>query len=421
MEGLRATVGSRRLMFATNGDLIDTTSAAPAVKGEWTATSGRKQNEISYTIDDAKQPPLAAVYRFNKRNQLQVSLVAEGFETTAFTYPGRIEVDSNHNFTYFVIDSEGDDTGAAFVLYGDIAFAEDTVNLTVTLADGSVTSITGASGIQSLETAKNHTAGFDADDLLTFHAKTVNVFAGVDEPVTRPAILDFIGSWDVQDGTLVFLSQIKSTPGSKEVSLAFAGKFKAVTAGFVYFADANGTKAVLNLRGRHVFKGGKGEFTWQTVIGFTESSFDAKVMVKGSTVNASGQGLTIDGTLALKGGKNTALSFDLKLEARYEFQAGFLVFKADISNGIQPSYDLMLAGAFKYSNLNLSFQIDYTNAANAKKLTVTVGVQGNRDSMIKNLSLMLDISESEAKLKLELTLEARIVLKNGVRVKEIAA
>jgi hypothetical protein len=420
MEGVRATVGNRRLMFATNGDLIDTTNAAQPVKGEWTATSGRKKNEITYTIDDAKQPPLAAVYRFNKRNQLQVSLVAGGTETTAFTYPGRIEVDSNHNFTYFVIDSAGHDTGAAFVLYGDIAFAEDTVNLTVTLTDGSETSITGASGIQSLETAKNHTAGFDADDLLTFHAKTVNVFAG-EEPVTKPAILDFVGSWDVQEGTLIFLSQIKSAPGSKEVTLAFAGKFKAVTAGFVYFADANGMKAVLNLRGRHVYKGGKGEFTWQTVIGFTESSFDAKVMVKGSTVNASGQGLTIDGTLALKGGKNAALSFDLKLEARYEFQAGFLVFKADISNGIQPTYDLMLAGAFKYSNLNLAFQIDYTNAANAKKLTVTVGVQGNRDSMIKNVALMLDISESEAKLKLELTLEARIVFKNGVRVKEIAA
>ena len=79
----------------------------------------------------------------------------------------------------------------------------------------------------------------------------------------------------------------------------------------------------------------------------------------------------------------------------------------------------MLAGAFKYSNLNLTFQIQYTNTASAKKLTVAVGVQGSRDSMIRNLSLMLDISESEAKLKLDLTIEARIVLKNGVRVKEL--
>jgi hypothetical protein len=421
MDGVRATVNNKKLVFGTNGDLVDSTGAAEVVKGKWTAASAKKKNEITYTVEGANQPPLAAVYKFNKRNQLQVAVVVGGTETAAFTYPGRIEVDSNHNFTYFVIDADGNDTGVAFVLYGDIEFAEDTVNLTVALADGSETSIAGASGIQSLETAKNHTAGFDADDLLTFHAKTVNVFPGVAEPVTKPALLDFVGSWDVQQGTLVFVSQIKSAPGSRSVSLGFAGKFKAVTAGFVYFADANGTKAVLNLRGRHVYKGGKGDFAWQTVIGFTETSFDAKVTAKASTVNASGQGLTIEGTLGLKGGQNTALSFDLKLEARYEFQAGFLVFKADISNGIQPSYDLMLAGAFKYSNLNLTFEINYSNAANAKKLTVVVGVQGNRDSMIKHVALMLDISESEAKLKLELTLEAKIVLKNGVRVKEVAA
>jgi len=420
MDGVRATINKKKLVFGTNGDVVDVTGAE-TVRGKWTSVSATKTNEIGYTLDGATQAAVRSIYKFNKRNQLSVSVIAGGTESAAFTYPGRIEVDSNHNFTYFVIDSDGNDTGASFLLYGDIEFAEDTVNLTIALADGSETSITGASGIQSLEAAKNHTAGFDGDDLLTFHAKTVNVFPGESEPVTKPAILDFVGSWDVQNGTLVFLSEIKSSPGSQSVSLGFAGKFKAVTAGFVYFADANGTKAALHLRGRHVFKGGKGEFAWQTVVGFTETSFDAKVSVKASTVNASGQGFSIDGTLALKAGQGTALTFDLKLEARYEFQAGFLVFKADISNGIQPSYDLMLGGAFKYSNLNLTFEINYSNSANARKLVVTVGVQGNRDSMIKNIALMLDISESEAKLKLDLALEAKILLKNGVRVKEIPA
>jgi hypothetical protein len=420
MDGIRATINRQKLVFGTTGEVVDG-AGGDTVRGKWTATSATQTNEIGYTLDGEDEEPLQAIYKFNKRNQLTVSVVSGGTESAAFTYPGRIEVDSNHNFTYFVIDSDGNDTGASFVLYGGIEFAEDTVNLTITLADGSETSIAGASGIQSLEAAKNHTAGFDADDLLTFHAKTVNVFPGEDEPVTKPAILDFVGSWDVQAGTLVFLSEIKSAPGNQAVSLGFAGKFKAVTAGFVYFADAGGTKAVLNLRGRHVFKGGKGDFAWQTIVGFTETSFDAKVIVKASTVNASGQGFTIDGSLALKGGPGTSMSFDLKLEARYEFQAGFLIFRADISNGIQPSYDLMLGGSFKYSNLNLTFEVNYSNTANAKKLVVAVGVQGNRDSMIKNIALMLDISESDAKLKLDLSLEAKILLKNGVRVKEIPA
>src|SRR5882672_2962941 len=102
MEGARATVNNKKLVFATNGDLVDTTGADEAVKGTWTAGSAQKKNEIGYTLDGANQPPLAAVYKFNKRNQLQVS-VGGGTATTAFTYPGRIEVDSNHNFTYFVI------------------------------------------------------------------------------------------------------------------------------------------------------------------------------------------------------------------------------------------------------------------------------------------------------------------------------
>ncbi len=422
MDGVRATINNRKLVFGTNGGVLEGAGMAQATKGKWTGVSAAHNNELTFTLDGASQPPLPAVYKFNKRNQLQVSVVAGGVETAPFTYPGRIEVDSNHRFTYFVIDESGQDTGASFVLNGELAFAANTVNLTMMFADGSETTITGASGIQSLEAAKNHTAGFEADDLLTFHAKTTNVFPEMLEAVTKPAILDFVGSWDVQDGTLVFLSEIKSGASGNAISLGFGGKFKAVTAGFVYFADANGTKAVLNLSGRHTFKGGRGEFAWQTVIGFTEKSFDAKVTVKASTVNSSGQGLSVDGTLALKGGANAAgLSFDLQLQARYEFQAGFLVFKADIQNGIQPSYDLNLTGAFKYTNLNLTFDITYSNSPNARKLTVSVGVQGNRESMIKNLALMLDVSESEAKLKLQLTLEAKIVLKNGVRVKEIPA
>jgi hypothetical protein len=420
MDGVRITCNNRKLLFATTGDLVDVTDNIELVKGKWTAESAGHDNQIRYTLDGADQLALKAVYVLNKRNQLQVSLMNAETKSKAFTFPGRIEIDSNHNLKYFIIDSMGQDTGAFFVLYGDVSFAEATVNLIIMLNGGGTTTITGASGIQSLETMKNHAAGFDADDLLTFHAKTVNVFEGVADPVTKPAILDFIGSWDIQDGSIVFLSQIKANPGANEVNIGFAGKFKAITAGFVYFADANGSKAVLNIRGRHVFKGGAGNLAWKTTIGFSETSFDSQVSVKSYIPLPGSQSLSIDGNLAIKGSKGQALMLDLSLQARYEFQAGFLVFKADITNGIQPSYDLMLAGDFKYSNLNLTFQINYTNSGNANKLAVEVGVKGNRDSMIKNIALMLDISESAAKLKLDMTIEAHIVLKNGVRVKKVA-
>lgn len=420
MEGIRVTVDGKKLLFAGTGEIVDVSGSGEQIKGKWTAESKEKDNRVRYSIDGVEQPPLPAVYKLTKRNQLQVSLGGDATASKAFTFPGRIEIDSNHEFTYFIIDSTGKDTSAFFALYGSISFAENTVNLVISLTGGGEATITGASGIQSLETAKNHSAAFDADDLLTFRAKTVNVIEGVSEPITKAAIIDFVGTWDVEDGTLVFLSEVKSAPDGNTVNLGFGGKWKAVTAGFVYFADSKGTKTVLNLRGRHVFKGGKGNLTWQTSIGFSETSFDAEVSVKSFVPLSSGQGLTIDGGLTLKSAKNETLTFDLSLQARYEFQNGVLIFKADVSNGIQPSYDLMLAGDLHYSNLHLNFQINYSNSANAKKLAVTVGVQGSRESMIKNVALMLDISESEAKLKLDLTLEARIVLKNGVRVKELA-
>jgi hypothetical protein len=416
MDGLRITVNSRRLLFASNGNVADT--ADEQVKGAWTAESQQQQNQIRYTLGGAEQEPLKARYAFTKRNQLQVT-AGDGAVSGKFVFPGRIEIDSNHNFRYLVIDAQGKDTGAVLVLYGDISFAEDTVNLNIALAGGGSAVVTGASGIQSLEAVKNHSAAFDADDLLTFHAKTVNVFDGVQDPVVKPAILDMVGSWTIQGGTVAFLSQVKSAPTGNTVNIGFAGKFKAVTAGFVYFADRDGSKAVLNIRGRHVYKGGAGELSWQTTIGFSEKAFDAQVNVRSFTPISSSQSLTIEGTLAVKGEKSKSVSFDLSLAARYEFQGGFLVFKANISSGIQPSYDLMLMGDFQYSNLALTFQIAYSNAANARRATVDVGVRGNRESMIRMIALMLDVSESDAKLKLDLTLEAHIVFKNGVRVKEV--
>jgi hypothetical protein len=420
MNGVQVTRNNKKFLFATTGDVAEIVGGAEKVKGQWTAESTEEDNQIRYSLDGVDQPPLKAVYGFSKRNQLQVSLSGTGAASTTFTYPGRIEADANHDLKYFVIDSDGDDTGASFVLYGAISFAENTVNLAIELEGGGSAEIVGASGFQSLETVKNHAAGFDADDLLTFHAETINVFDGVADPITKPAILDFIGSWDVQDGTIVFLSEINFSPGSDGITLGFAGKFKAVTAGFVYCADENGKNVALNIRGRHVFKGGQGSLTWSTTLGFSETSFDAQVSVNSVIPLSGSQSLSIDGNLLIKTSKGQPMNLELKLEARYAFEAGFLVFKADIRDGIQPSYDLMLGGQFKYSNLVLTFQINYSNAANAKKVVVEVGVKGNRDSMIKNIALMLDISESEAKLKLTLKLEAKIILKNGVRVKAVA-
>jgi hypothetical protein len=420
MDGIRANIANKKLIFAPTGDVAEIVGEKEQVQGKWTSQASDKDNVIRYTLGGVPQKPLAAQYSFNKFNQLVVVLTTPSGDTKPFTFPGRIEVDSNHLFKYRIIDSTGADLGALFILNGSIGFAENTVNLVVDLLGGGQAVVRGTSGIQSLETFKNHMAEFKGDDLLTFRARTINMFEGSSQPIVKPAIVDFVGEWDLDEGTLVFISQIKGSPEKPALSLGFGGKFKAVTAGFVYFADSQGKKAVLNIGGRHVFRGGQGDLTWQSTIGFSERNFDAQLKVKSFIPRSGGQSFALEGGLVLRKEDGKPMTIDLSLEAKYQFENGILVFKADISNGIQPSYDLMLTGDFKYSNLKLAFQINLTGAANAKKFEVSVGVEGNRDSMIKHLALLLNISESQAKVQVDFSFEARIRFVDGVRVKEIA-
>jgi hypothetical protein len=87
-----------------------------------------------------------------------------------------------------------------------------------------------------------------------------------------------------------------------------------------------------------------------------------------------------------------------------------------VTDGSQPSYDLMLTGTFQYANMNLAFSLDFKDT-NGLDLSVSVGVQGDRNSLIKNLALVLDITESQASLQLNLQFTVRLSFVDGIRVK----
>lgn len=418
MQGLPINVAGRDLLFAIDGNVMD--AGMQAVIGAWNSESPQKDNEIGYTADGAAQIPLAAKYSFNDSNQLQVQLAnADGSLTDAVTLVGGIEIDDDHDLNYILLDNAGNKTGAKLTIYGDLQFAQDTNNLTIALAGGGRAAIQGLNGVQSLQAEKNHIAAFRADDLLIFHAETDND-VGQPDLLVVPAKIDFVGNWDIQQGRLVFMSNIKSSSDSNQVSIGFAGKLAGVTAGFVYFADADKTQVALNITGQHVFKADKSEtdLSWQSSIGFTGKTFSAQVNVDSVTNFVGGQSLSIKGSLTLQQANGEQLEMDLSLEAQYSFDTNnILIFKAAISEGSTPSYDLMLQGTFKYSNLNMTFTAEYTNKAGATDLTVSVGITGDRNSMIQKLALVLDVSESEAKLKLDLTFEVHLQFADGVRVK----
>jgi len=407
----------------TTADVVD--AASGTTVGAWRSESNEKDNKVRLTVDGGAESAVQAVYQFNGNNQLVAQLVGDdGTVFDPFTFVGGIEIDDQHDLQYVLVDNTGASTGKSITVYGDLSFAENTNHLSIALTGGGTAGIQGLTGVQSLQAEKNHIAAFQADDLLIFHAETDNDIPGQDDLVVIPAKIDFVGAWDIQDGSLVFHSNIKGSPESPAVSIGFAGTLKGVTAGFVYFADKGQTQAALNITGQHVFQAEHAttELAWQTSIGFTGKSFLAQVDATTTTHFATGQVLAIKGDLTLQQDDGTTLKMNLSLEASYSFDANnILVFKALITGGDQPSYDLMLQGRFHYRDLALVFTVEYTQNPTASDIKVTLGITGDRKSIIKNISLVLDISEAEAKLQLNLSFDVRLRFADGVRVKEIPA
>lgn len=102
-----------------------------------------------------------------------------------------------------LVDGNGQSIDKSVTVHGGtFRFQDGTANLLMNLTNGGQISISGDSGINSLEAAENRIAGFNANDLLHFHASTDDVLA--DGSVTTiPANLSFIGTWDIQNGQLV--------------------------------------------------------------------------------------------------------------------------------------------------------------------------------------------------------------------------
>ena len=99
---------------------------------------------------------------------------------------------------------------------------------------------------------------------------------------------------------------------------------------------------------------------------------------------ATGQVLAIKGDLTLQQDDGAPLKMNLSLEASYSFDANnMLVFKALITGGDQPSYDLMLQGKFHYKDLSLVFSVEYTQNPAASDIKVSLGITGTGIALSK--------------------------------------
>jgi hypothetical protein len=409
---LHISTGGRKISFRANGDVVVTADGDERVRGKWRASAlageaGR--NRFLYTVDGTEQPPLAATYAFTETNQLRVALSAADGRSEPTDLVGGIEIDDQHDIVYRLVDDTGARTGAVVTLYGDLRIEENTNALLIALTGGGEARIAGADGIFSLEAAQNRISSLAADDLLRFRASTFNLLenGGLLEV---PAKLEFAGSWDVRNGRLVFLSKVTGALSRPDVAIGFAGRLGAVSAGFVYFADAAGTQAAFTIRGQHVWSGGAAQtgFNWQVSLGFSDRKLAAAVDFDVERVRQNGRRLSLAGSMKLKPADGNALNLDLSLEAEYEWVENALVFKALVNTEAGNfNYDLMLEGRFRLSAGSLAFSIRYTNVAGSDDLTIALSFTGDRENALRAIAVQLRLTPEQVELKIAVGLVVR--------------
>ena len=397
MDGLQLNVGGQTRVFLPSGDVGVLSNGQTTLKGKWRTTSladEPKDNQIRYTLDGAAQAAVPVRYSFDGNNQLVAVIPAAangGSDSSPFAFLGTINIDGTFNLVYALMDAEGNNLSNSITLYGNISVDPQTHNLTVDLGSAGKTQITGASGLQSLDAARNNLAQFKGDDLLRYSAVTTNLLKDGSAAQTL-ANINLPGSWDIKQGKLVFVSQVKG----QTVEIGFAGTYKGITAGLAYFAGPGGNEFAFNIKGQHTWDNGSSA-NWAFSLGYSGKTFTATL--SGQSIIKTGDGtFTISGKTSLVSadGKPT---FDLNLDVAYKWQQGFLHFTANVaSTGGNLSYDLGLEGNFVYKGGTLSFQIKFSNKPADSSLQFNLNFTGGKDSLIQSLSLVLNVSPDKVDL-----------------------
>lgn len=429
MKELELNVGAQRHVFQPDGKVaVKAADGARAVRGAWRAEARgdeTKENVLRYDIDGKAQTPVPVRYGFNEFNQLTATIPAAangGADSEPCVFLGQILIDDAHDLVYSLLTPEGNPANTRITVYGDLHFTEDTSNLVIELGNGERAEIRGEkglSGVAMLRAEKNLVQEFKADDLLRFTAFTRNDLVTSANRVPKKALIEFVGKWDVnpESGRLVFLSKVTGDLTKPDVSIAFAGTVKAVSAGFAYFADKDGKKLAFNIKGQHRWNSTTAK--WELSLGHSDKRFQATFEGEVRRKTAGGQEFVLAGKMSLEHeqGKATALSF--QVEGSYQFDKNNkLVFKVDVqTSGGKLTYDLMVEGKFTFKGGVLSFKARLNDkGTGGAKATLELEVKGNQNSLVRHLSLILDISPDRVDINFEFELQMRWV--DGVLVKD---
>jgi hypothetical protein len=432
MKELELNAGTQKHIFQPDGKVaVLLPNGTRTVKGSWrTEAQGAepKANLLRYDLEGAAQTPVPVRYGFNEFNQLTAQIPAAangGADSEECVFLGQILIDDAHDLVYSIITPDGVASGSKVTVYGDLHFTEDSSNLAIEMSDGSEAEITGEKGLTGtamLKAEKNLVQEFKADDLLRFIAFTRNDLNTSAARVPKKAQIEFVGKWDIDadNGQLVFHSKITGDLTKPDVAIAFAGSVKAVSAGFSYFADKDGKRLAFNIKGQHRWNSAKAK--WELSLGHSERKFQATFEGQIDKTSKDGQGFVLAGKVSLEHEAGKSTKIDLRVEGSYQFtksnKINKLTFVVNVqtSNG-QLTYDLMVEGKFAFKGGTLTFQVRLNeNNTGGMKATVELAFKGNKDSLIKTLALVLDITPEKVKVNFEFEMRMKFV--DGVLVKE---
>ena len=246
MNGLSLNFQGETRVFGPDGKVsVLVNGGQPVPKGSWRSVplAGEpKDNQIRYDINGQAQAPVPVKYSFDPQNQLQAVIPAAangGADSAPFAFPGSIQIDDAQDIVYNLINPDGTTMQRNVTIYGGLSIDPASHNLVIKLTGGGTAQVKGDSGLSSLQALKHDITPFKSNDLLRFKASTTNTLANGQTKVIA-ADLKFIGNWDLKGNQLVFVSQVKGDVTKPTVDIVLAGKFKAISAGLAYFADAQG-------------------------------------------------------------------------------------------------------------------------------------------------------------------------------------
>jgi hypothetical protein len=408
MNGLSLKFQDETRVFGPDGKVSVLVNGQPVPKGSWRTqplTGEPKDNQIRYDIDGQAQTPVPVKYSFNQQNQLQAVIPAAangGADSDPFAFLGSIQIDDAQDVVYQLIGPDGTLLQRNVTVYGGLRFDSQNHNMIIDLAGGGTAEIRGDSGLTSLQALKHDITPFKSNDLLRFKASTTNVLANGQTKVIA-ADTKFVGNWDLKNNQLVFVSQVKGDVTKPTVELAFAGKFKAISAGLAYFADAQGTQLAFTISGQHQWNSGNAN--WDVFLGFAKKQFTARVSGNlridkqfGDNRNLT---LTADWLIEHKDGTTTNMKMELAAAYRWSDKNMLTIQAQFAKNGQTMSYDLKVEGKFVFKSGVLTFQVKYSNKEPDNNFSFQIAFTANPTNLIKALSIVLNVTESSVNINFQ--------------------